>query len=108
MQLPDEEYIRKDGKTYCTFLQVVKHTIGMDSRNCYTRHGRKFYKPYRNYFAAWDGDKNWEQAVSEGLAVKEIHPGHDGERDTAFYSLTRKGLDWLGEHIGVVIRDPEK
>lgn len=26
--------------------------IGMDNKKVYTRHGRKFYKPYRNYFSA--------------------------------------------------------
>lgn len=106
MQLPKKEYIQKNGNTYCTFLQMVNHTIGMDDRNCYTRHGKRFYKPYRNCFAAWDGDKDWEQAISEGLARKMVYPGRNGERDMAFYSLTREGLDWLGEHLGVFIHNP--
>lgn len=33
------------------YVSVARHAIGLDNKNPYIRHGRKFYKPYRNYFA---------------------------------------------------------
>lgn len=33
------------------FVEVAKHAIGLDHRKPYTRHGKLFYRPYRNYFA---------------------------------------------------------
>ncbi len=101
-QLPNEEYVHKDGVIYCTMLQQVKHTIGMDNRSCYTRHGKKFYRPYRNHFTTPKREKAWDELVVDGLA--KCHEDENG----AEYWLTRKGLDWLGEHIGVTIHDCER
>lgn len=51
------EHYEKDGKriTVCTMRQKALHTIGLNSshtgRRLYTRHGKKYYKPYRITFA---------------------------------------------------------
>ena len=118
IELPKEEYTHKDGKTYCTLLQIVKHTIGMDDyhprHRPYTRHGRKFYKPWRNYFASHRNDKTWEPLVAEGYAGKRDYTtrftqgGKERIIEGTTYWLTRKGLDWLGDSIGVIIHDEEE
>lgn len=117
VELPKEEYIQKDGITYCTLRQIVKHTIGMD--NCsprhrpYTRHGRKFYRPWRNYFSTLRNDKTWEQLVAEGYADKRDYTtrytqnGEEHVVEGTTYWMTRKGLDWLGSELGVTIHDEE-
>lgn len=118
ISLPDEEYVHRDGVTYCTMRQQVLHCIGMDGSSPrhrpYTRHGRKFYKPWRNYFASLRNDKTWEPLVAEGLAAKRDYTtraqygGKEHSVEGTTYWLTRKGLDWLGEQIGVTIHDEEK
>lgn len=117
--LPDKEYVHRDGKTYCTMRQQVLHCIGMDGSSPrhrpYTRHGRKFYKPWRNYFSSLRNDRTWEPLVEEGYAGKRDYTSHyttDGGAKRTIegttYWMTRKGLDWIGEQIGVTIHDEEK
>lgn len=111
--LPKEEYKhakKPDGSvvTYCTIRQTVKHVIGLD--NCrkrpYMRHGRKFYRPYRNYFTASKcGDAHLELLSVAGYIDKELE--HTKSGDWVTYSFNRKGLDWLGEQLGMYIYDPE-
>ena len=117
IELPKEEYIHKDGKTFCTMRQQVLHCIGMDGNSHrhrpYTRHRRKFYRPWRNFFSGLRNDKTWELLVAEGYAEKRDYTTHytqDGKEhaiEGTTYWMTRKGLDWLGEQIGVTIYDEE-
>ena len=118
IELPKEEYIQRDGKTYCTMRQQILHCIGLND-SCshrhkpYIRHGRKFYKPWRNYFSSNRNDKTWEPLVAEGLAGKRDYTtrvrynGEDHAVDGTTYWLTRKGLDWLGNQLGITIQDEE-
>lgn len=118
IELPKEEYIHRDGVTYCTMRQQVLHCIGLND-SCshrhrpYTRHGKKFYKPWRNFFSSLRNDKTWEPLVEEGYAGKRDYTSHytqDGREHTVegtTYWLTRKGLDWLGENLGITIHDEE-
>lgn len=90
-----------DNKNHC--IELAKHCIGIDRKKPYTRHGKKFYKPYRNYYATGTG-KNldyWEIMVLEGYADTWKYGRNGG---FTFY-LTRKGLDWLGEQLGIYIHD---
>lgn len=84
-------------------IELAKHAIGLDYKKPYRRHGKKFYKPYRNYYATILRDPVWRALVSEGFAT--CFP--EGE-DRAIFTLTRSGLDWLGRHIGVKIYDEQK
>ena len=89
------------------FIELAKHCIGLGRRKPYTRHGKKFYRPYRNYFAtAGSGDdyEAWELMVSAGYAEREESQNQHGGYS---YHMTRDGLDWLGNKIGVVIHDEE-
>lgn len=86
------------------YVEIAKHAIGMDCKNPYTRHGKKFYKPYRNRFAATIGSedfKAWEEMESRELAAS-----YSNRYGRIFY-LTRRGLDWLGDFINVKIHDED-
>ena len=87
------------------YIELAKHCIGLDRKKPYTRHGKKFYRPYRNYFATGKGrDLNdWETMKSAGYADKWEQNQNGGY---TFY-LTREGLDWLGEQLGIHIYDEE-
>ena len=111
--LPKQEYVHfeDNGKriTVCTLRQKVLHTIGLrvnggNRGRLYTRHGKKYYKPYRNYFSG--NDKDLDGLVEAGymdMDSREVH----GIPDYRSYWFNRKGLDWLGEQIGIYIYDEE-
>lgn len=110
IQLPKEEYVHleENGKQIriCTMRQKAMHTIGLDAYpqgRLYTRHGRKYYKLYRNYFTGYDGDL--EQLVCAGYMVSKDETVFSSSIRT--YWFNRKGLDWLGEQLGIVIHNEE-
>lgn len=111
MKLPKEEYIHveENGRkvTYCTMRQKVLHTIGLNSghtgRRLYTRHGKKYYKPYRNYF--YGNDKDLDKLVEAGYMECSTEIAHGKKSKT--YWFNRDGLDWLGTQIGIHIYDEE-
>lgn len=84
-------------------IEEMKHCIGLDYKKPYTRHGKKFYKPYRNRYADYVFNELWNSLVRKKYAR---HWMVDRDQRTAFY-LTRKGLDILGDAIGVHIYDVE-
>ncbi|MGI5958993.1 MAG: hypothetical protein ACOX60_06230 [Massiliimalia sp.] len=88
-----------------TYISLASHAIGMDYKKPYTRHGKKFYKPYRNYFSTAPGCdtfKAWETMELAGYAKSQ-----QTERGGYIFWLTRAGLDWLGERLGIHIYDEE-
>lgn len=108
IELPDKEYIQvvKNGKTvtYCTMRQKVLHVVGLDNarHRPYTRHGKRFYKPYRNYFSG--NDKDLDVLVDAGYMDVE-ESGYEEPNDYRIYYFNRKGLDWLGEQLGIYIHN---
>ena len=85
-------------------IEFAKHCIGLDNKKPYKRHGRYFYKPYRNYYDA--GGENvvvWTRLWEQGYAAKGKKDRYGG----CVFWLTRKGLDWLGEKLGIHIHDEE-
>ena len=111
IELPKENYVQKDGKTHTTMRQQVLHCVGLidgcSSRHKpYTRHGRKFYKPWRNHFDCPNKSPVWEPLVAEGIA--ESREYSNSVCSGVCYWLTRKGFDWLGEQLGIVIHDEEE
>ncbi len=83
-------------------LDHMRHMIGLDmlQNRPYKRHSKLYYKPYRNY---WDGYDKYLDYFSGALGlVDKRESGRDGE---PYYKLTRRGLDFLGRHIGVTIYD---
>ena len=97
----------EDDKKLKQIVLVMMHTIGMwpeGQRHPYKRHGKIFYRPYRNYFdtAPWcDGYWMWERMQKAGHA--EAHKTSQGE----FWCLTRRGLDWLEMKLDMKIYDEE-
>ena len=93
-------------KTEAKAIETAKHMIGMDYKKPYKRHGRMLYRPYRNFFAAGrGGEPELDWLVSQGRSIMRVaEPGIHGSN----YYLTRDGLDWLGDAIGVHIYDEER
>lgn len=86
------------------FIELAKHAIGMGQRKPYRRNGKLWYRPYRNYFAASVGSQDhelWEKMKSSRYA-KSMK-----SNDREMFWLTREGLDWLGEKLGMHIYDEE-
>ena len=83
-------------------IDIARHCIGMDYRKTYHRHGKAFYRPFRNCYALRERDPYWESLVEEGYAKCETT-----SQENVIYYMTRKGLDWLGKRLGVTIHDEE-
>ena len=98
---------RNDGERKMTgtniYIEQAKHAIGLDYKSPYHRHGRAFYKPYRNYFCTTKDDEIW--TVLQNVGYAKCSEEHNGCVD--FY-LTRDGLDWLGEELDIKIYNEER
>lgn len=87
------------------YIRLASHCIGLDHKKPYKRHGRYFYRPYRNYYDAGGKDVEvWDMLVDEGYAESGEENSHGGR----MYGLNRAGLDWIGEKLGVQILDEEE
>lgn len=83
-------------------IDLAKHAIGLDQNNPYHRHGKAFFKPYRNYFTTNKYDDDWcawNEMCRIGLAKRGEDTMHE------YFWLTRAGLDWLGEKLNIKIYD---
>lgn len=80
-------------------IELCKHMIGLDRKNPYHRHGKSFYKPYRNYF----------QDTKDGNKVLDKLPNYIISREngdmSTWYSLTSDGLRWLGRELKITIKE---
>ena len=80
------------------YIEEAKHAIGLDHKNPYHRHGKAFYKPYRNYFCTKKDNEIWNVMQNAGYAkCSEEHNGY------VYFYLTRGGLGWLGEELDIKI-----
>lgn len=90
-------------------VRTAAHAIGLDHKRPYIRHGKAFYRPYRNRFSTHDKShdyKVWQGLCEHGYA--ESSPGRtSGNHNHVNFWLTRAGLDWLGETLGITIHDEE-
>lgn len=103
--MPTMEYTEENTKILEKHRELVRHALGMDNRKTYVRHGKRFYRPYRNYFFTNENTVDfpyWERMVVAGLAKKEV-----AQKGVNYY-VTRSGMDWLGKHDGVHIYDEEE
>lgn len=85
-------------------IDYASHAIGLDYKRPYTRHGKKFYKPYRNYYDTFTSDEVWLELEKLGYAKSYGLKVIDGREHISF-ELTRKGLDWLGDVLDIKIYD---
>ena len=87
------------------YIDLVSHCIGLDYKKPYKRHGRYFYRPYRNYYGAGGKDVEiWDVMVEAGYAAA----GKKDREGGRMYWLTREGLDWLGKKLGIQIWNEEE
>ena len=84
-------------------IKQCEHMIGMDKRDIYHRHGKAFYKAYRNRWGNGDNPKkDFDELVNCGLMRRyTTGQGNIG------YCLTNFGLKWLGQKIGVTIKEDD-
>lgn len=72
------------------YINLMQHCIGMDHKKPYKRHGRLFYRPYRNHYnASWKDCEDWNLIVAAGCAKAGRTDRYGGRT----YWLTRDGLD---------------
>lgn len=102
MLMPTTDWTEENKKILEKHRELMRHALGMDNAKSYTRHGKRFYRPYRNYFSTAEGIDNypyWERMEKAGLAKRKEYPnGVD-------FHVTRRGMDWLGQYDGITIYD---
>ena len=80
-------------------IELCKHMIGLDHKKPYHRHGKAFYKPYRNYF----------QDTKDGNKVLDKLPNYIVQREvgdmSTWYTLTSDGLRWIGRQLRITIKE---
>ena len=104
--MPTIEHTEENEKILEKYRKLIRHALGMDYGKIYTRHGKRFYKPYRNYFSTNDKTVDypfWETMLKAGLAKKRVF-----EDGCLYYSVTRTGKDWLELHDGIHIKEDRK
>ena len=102
--MPTMEHTKENEVILEKHRELIRHALGMDHRKSYVRHGKRFYRPYRNYFFTTEKTVDfpyWERLTVAGLAKKEVLD------DAITYFVTRPGMDWLGLHDGIHIYDKE-
>ena len=69
-------------------LELMQHCIGV---------GRK-EKPYRNYFFTQETDRNWNELVEKGLAIKGTKKPNNDE--FIYFWLSKQGVEFvLGKSV---------
>lgn len=109
--MPTLEYTEERIEVFKKCRELIRHAIGMDNRDIYVRHNKKFYRPYRNYFEDVEGSIDypyWEKMVEVGMAEKKEGKKDSFGNKSVWYSVTRVGMDWLGIHDCVHIYDMKK
>jgi len=85
------------------YIKIARHAIGLDHKRPYVRKGKRFYRPYRNYYATYANNDEWEVLCGAGYAEHgKIHDRGNGKQGCTYW-LTRKGLDWLGKELNIHI-----
>ena len=74
-------------------VQITAHMIGLNYKLPYIRHGRRYYKPYRDYFYP-------------ALSGADYETLRKMEKKGIYFWTTREGLDWLGNKLRIQIHDP--
>lgn len=79
-------------------IEICKHMVGLDYKRPYHRHGKAFYRAYRNYY---DTDGPGGNRILDKLPENVLRTYKDG--GGVEYHLTKTGLDWLGRQLNVTI-----
>lgn len=84
-------------------VQIAAHMIGLNYKRPYIRHGRRYYKPYRDYFYSALSGPDYE-TLRKMEKKGHVVSGEPGEKGIYFW-MTREGLDWLGEKLRIQIQE---
>lgn len=80
-------------------IDCCKHMVGLDYKTPYHRHGKAFYRPYRNHYCDTVSGNKLLDKLPDFIVRKER-----GQRGVT-YVLTRDGLDWLGRQLQITIKN---
>lgn len=83
-------------------IKLCKHMVGLDYKSPYHRHGKAFYKPYRNYYGALRVEPAAVDKLPSRLIQKRVG------QITIWYKLTNAGLAWLGRQLKITIWEVEQ
>lgn len=89
------------------YIRQMAHCIGLDYKRPYMRHGKLFYRPYRNYFSTELPDEVWAGIEYNGWAARGRAHEYNGMYSGTYY-LTRNGLDHIGKVLGITIYGYER
>lgn len=90
----------KDIKLTQEQIRKMKHAIGF--KEYQVNNGK--YNAYRNYYACEEDNADWNEIVDHGLARKRADPFC---KTDAVFHLTKDGLAYLSELIGVEITEED-
>lgn len=79
-------------------LSIAAHMVGIDNYDPYKRHGRWFYKAYRNYFDCGPAD------MPRLLDMEQKGFVYRKNTESTWFHLTDKGIEWLEKRLDVTIR----
>lgn len=79
-------------------IAICEHMVGLDYKRPYHRHGKAFYRAFRNFYS----DVPEGNAILDKLPDEMVTVRHS-ER-SAMYHLTQAGLEWLGRQLHITIR----
>lgn len=83
-------------------IDLCKHMVGLDRQNPYHRHGKAFYRPYRNFFASnFPGNRLLNKLPGWLIAKSQ-------SEKYIYHKLTTEGLKWLGRQLHVTIKECKK
>lgn len=83
------------------------HALGADHRQTYIRHGKEYYRPYRNYFdSGKNEDKDMETMIEPGYVERRnitcgVYKGF-------WYFVTEAGREYLKKVTGCHIYEEEE
>lgn len=86
-------------------VRAAAIAIGLDHKRPYMRGTKTYYRTYRNYYTSFPASPEsvvWMDLVNKGYATYRMN-----RSGTFRFELTRMGLDWLGDELGVIIQNKE-
>lgn len=78
-------------------IDLCKHMVGLDYQKPYHRHGKAFYRPYRNFFASNFPGNRLLNKLPDWIITKSQSEKY------VYHKLTAEGLKWLGRQLGITI-----
>lgn len=78
-------------------IEICKHMVGLDNSRPYHRHGKAYYKAYRNYYTDLPSGNRILDMLPE-MIIQATKNDRGSE-----YHLTDAGFGWLGRQLHITI-----